>query len=96
MKSITPDRCQQELQEEVERTLALPLARRPGSASPCSSKKGASQCLAADPYKMLTFEEIGLPKIVSALCRRPVACSWLPDLRGAQDHNARDDDQLHQ
>ena len=23
------------------------------------------------PYKMLTFEEIGLPKIVSALCRRP-------------------------
>jgi twitching motility protein PilT len=72
MKSITPDRCQQELQEEggTDFGFAFGTAAR-FRVSVFKQKGNVSIVLRQIPNKLLTFEEIGLPKIVSALCRRP-------------------------
>lgn len=72
MNSITPDRCQQELQEEggTDYGIAFGEAAR-FRVSVFKQKGSVSMVLRQIPNKMLTFEEIGLPKIVSALCRRP-------------------------
>jgi twitching motility protein PilT len=72
MNSITPDRCQQELQEEggTDYGFAFGEAAR-FRVSVFKQKGSVSMVLRQIPNKMLTFEEIGLPKIVAALCRRP-------------------------
>jgi Tfp pilus assembly pilus retraction ATPase PilT len=41
MKSITPERIQQEFEETGRATSASPTARRPGSASPSSSRRAS-------------------------------------------------------
>jgi twitching motility protein PilT len=72
MKSITPDRCQQELQEEggTDFGFAFGDAAR-FRVSVFKQKGNVSIVLRQIPNKILTFEEIGLPKICAALCRRP-------------------------
>jgi twitching motility protein PilT len=72
MKSITPDRCQQELQEEGGTDYGFSFGEQARFRVSVFKQKGSiSMVLRLIPYKILTFEEIGLPKIVSALCRRP-------------------------
>jgi twitching motility protein PilT len=72
MKSITPDRCQQELQEEGGTDFGFAFGTAARFRVSVFKQKGCvSMVLRQIPNKMLTFEEIGLPKIVSALCRRP-------------------------
>ncbi len=72
MKSITPDRCQQELQEEGGADFGFAFGQAARFRVSVFKQKGCiSMVLRQIPSKMLTFEEIGLPKIVAALCRRP-------------------------
>ncbi|MBN1505351.1 MAG: type IV pilus twitching motility protein PilT [Sedimentisphaerales bacterium] len=72
MKSITPERCQQELQEEGGTDFGFAFGEAARFRVSVFKQKGCiSIVLRQIPYKILTFEEIGLPKIVSALCRRP-------------------------
>ena len=72
MKSITPERNQQELQEEggTDFGFAFGDAAR-FRVSVFKQKGNTSIVLRLIPSKIMTFDEIGLPKIVSALCRRP-------------------------
>lgn len=72
MKSITPERCQQELQEEggTDYGFAYGDAAR-FRVSVFKQKGNVSIVLRLIPSKIMTFEEIGLPKICAALCRRP-------------------------
>ncbi len=72
MKSITPERNQQELQEEggTDFGFAFGDAGR-FRVSVFRQKGNMSVVLRLIPSKILTFEQIGLPPIVQALCRRP-------------------------
>ncbi len=72
MKAITPERNQQELQEEggTDFGFAFGDAGR-FRVSVFKQKGNVSIVLRLIPSKFLTFEEIGLPRIVRALCRRP-------------------------
>src|SRR5262245_1049205 len=72
MKSICPDRSQQELQEEggTDFGFAFGDAGR-FRVSVFRQKGNISIVLRLIPSRFLTFEEIGLPLITKALCRRP-------------------------
>jgi twitching motility protein PilT len=72
MKSITPERCQQELQEEggTDYGFAFGDAAR-FRVSVFKQKSCVSMVLRQIPNKIMSFEQIGLPKICAALCRRP-------------------------
>ncbi len=72
MKSITPDRNQQEIQEEggTDFGFAFGDAGR-FRVSVFRQKGNLSIVLRLIPNKLLSFKEIGLPPIVQALCRRP-------------------------
>jgi twitching motility protein PilT len=72
MKSVTPDRNQQELQEEGGTDFGFAygdVARF--RVSVFRQKGNISLVLRRIPTTIMTFEEIGLPKICAALCRRP-------------------------
>ncbi len=72
MKSITPDRNQQELQEEGGTDYGFAFADKGRfRVAVFKQKENVSIVLRLIPYKMLTFDELGLPKICAALCRRP-------------------------
>ncbi len=72
MKSITPDRNQQELQEEGGTDFGFAFGDAGRFRVAIFRQKGSiAMVLRLIPSKFLTFDEIGLPKIVSALCRRP-------------------------
>lgn len=72
MQSITPDRCQQELQEEGGTDFGFAFGEAARFRVSVFKQKGCiSMVLRQIPFKIMTFEEIGLPKIVAALCRRP-------------------------
>ncbi len=72
MKSITPDRNQQEIQEEGGTDFGFAFADKGRFRVSIFRQKGdISLVLRLIPSKILTFEEIGLPKICAALCRRP-------------------------
>lgn len=72
MKSITPERCQQELQEEGGTDFGFAFGEAARFRVSVFKQKGCiSMVLRQIPYKIMTFEEIGLPKICAALCRRP-------------------------
>ena len=72
MKSITPDRNQQELQEEGGTDFGFAFGDHGRFRVAIFRQKGSvAMVLRLLPSKFLTFDEIGLPKIVSALCRRP-------------------------
>jgi len=72
MKSIAPERNQQELQEEggTDFGFAYGDAAR-FRVSTFRQKGNITVVLRLIPTKIMTFEEIGLPKICAALCRRP-------------------------
>ncbi|MBN2457356.1 MAG: type IV pilus twitching motility protein PilT [Sedimentisphaerales bacterium] len=72
MKSVTPERNQQELQEEGGTDFGFAFGDEGRFRVAVFKQKGnVSIVLRLIPTKIMTFEEIGLPKICSALCRRP-------------------------
>ncbi|MHC4132535.1 MAG: type IV pilus twitching motility protein PilT [Planctomycetota bacterium] len=72
MKSITPERNQQELQEEGGTDYGFAYGDKARFRVAIFRQKGnVSLVLRLIPTKIMTFEEIGLPKICAALCRRP-------------------------
>lgn len=72
MKSITPDRNQQELQEEGGTDFGFAYGDVARFRVSIFRQKGnISLVMRRIPTKIMTFEEIGLPKICAALCRRP-------------------------
>ena len=72
MKSITPDRNQQELQEEGGTDFGFAYGDEARFRVSIFKQKGSiTVVLRLIPSKIMTFEEIGLPKICAALCRRP-------------------------
>jgi twitching motility protein PilT len=72
MKSITPERNQQEFQEEGGTDFGFAFGEKGRfRVSVFRAKGNVSVALRLIPTKILTFDEIGLPPIVKALCRRP-------------------------
>ncbi|MBU0640254.1 MAG: type IV pilus twitching motility protein PilT [Planctomycetes bacterium] len=72
MKSVTPERNQQELQEEGGTDFGFAFGDQGRFRVSVFRQRGnISMVLRLIPCKILTFEEIGLPPIVRALCRRP-------------------------
>ena len=72
MKSITPERNQQELQEEGGTDFGFAFGDKARFRVAIFRQKGnITVVLRLIPTKIMSFEEIGLPKICAALCRRP-------------------------
>lgn len=72
MKSITPDRNQQELQEVGGTDYGFAFGDLGRFRVAIFRQKGSiAMVLRLIPYKIMSLEEIGLPKIINALCRRP-------------------------
>ncbi len=72
MKAITPDRNQQELQEEGGTDFGFAFGDAGRFRVAIFRQKGnIAMVLRLIPFKLLTFEQIGLPRICKALCRRP-------------------------
>jgi twitching motility protein PilT len=72
MKSITPERNQQELQEEGGTDFGFAFGDDARFRVSVFKQKGSiTLVLRLIPTKIMSFEEIGLPKICAALCRRP-------------------------
>ena len=72
MKSVTPDRNQQELQEEGGTDFGFAYGDVARFRVSIFKQKGnVSIVMRRIPTTIMTFEEIGLPKICAALCRRP-------------------------
>ncbi len=72
MKSITPDRNQQELQEEGGTDFGFAFGDQGRFRVAIFKQKGTiSLVLRLIPHELMSFEEIGLPRICEALCRRP-------------------------
>ena len=72
MKSITPERNQQELQEEGGTDFGFAYGDEARFRVAIFKQKGdITLVLRLIPTKILSFEEIGLPEICAALCRRP-------------------------
>ncbi len=72
MKAITPDRNQQEIQEEGGTDFGFAFGNQGRFRVSIFRQKGhLALVLRLIPYKLLTFKEIGLPSICQALCRRP-------------------------
>ena len=72
MKAITPERNQQELQEEGGTDFGFSFGDAGRFRVAVFMQKGnVTLVLRLIPSKLLTFEQIGLPKVCTALCRRP-------------------------
>ncbi len=72
MKSITPDRNQQELQEEGTTDFGFAFGDMGRFRVSAYRQKGVvSIVLRLIPNKLLSFDDIGLPPIAKSLCRRP-------------------------
>jgi twitching motility protein PilT len=72
MKSITPERNQQEIQEEGGTDFGFAFGDQARFRVSILRQKGnVTIVLRLIPTKFLTFDEIGLPPITRALCRRP-------------------------
>lgn len=72
MKSITPERNQQELQEEGTTDFGFAFGDAGRFRVAIFRQRGQlSLVLRLIPNELLTFEQIGLPKATKALCRRP-------------------------
>lgn len=72
MKSITPDRNQQELQEEGTTDFGFAFGDKGRFRVAIFRQRGElSLVLRLIPNELMTFEEIGLPKIIADLCLRP-------------------------
>ncbi len=72
MKSITPERCQQELQEHGSTDFGFAYGDQARFRVAVFRQRGnVSIVLRLIPNELLTFEQIGLPEIVRDLIRRP-------------------------
>ncbi len=72
MKSITPERNQQELQEEGGTDFGFAFGEEARFRVAIFKQRGnISLVLRLIPTNIMSFDEIGLPKICAALCRRP-------------------------
>jgi twitching motility protein PilT len=72
MKAITPERNQQEIQEEGGTDFGFAFGDQARFRVSIFRQKGnIAIVLRLIPTKFLTFDEIGLPPITRALCRRP-------------------------
>ena len=72
MKSITPERNQQEMQEEGGTDFGFAFGDQARFRVSVLRQKGnVTVVLRQIPTKFLSFDEIGLPAITRALCRRP-------------------------
>lgn len=72
MKSITPEKNQQELQEQGGTDYGFAFGDAGRFRTSVFRQRGnLSIVLRLIPSELMTFEQIGLPKICSALCRRP-------------------------
>ncbi|HVP10771.1 MAG TPA: type IV pilus twitching motility protein PilT [Phycisphaerae bacterium] len=72
MKSITPERNQQEIQEEGGTDFGFAFGDQARFRVSILRQKGnVTVVLRLIPTKFLSFDEIGLPAITRALCRRP-------------------------
>ena len=72
MKSITPERSQQELQEEGGTDFGFAYGDAARFRVSVFKQRGdIAMCLRQIPNKLLTFDQIGLPLVVKELIRRP-------------------------
>ena len=72
MKSITPERGQQEIQEQGGTDFGFEYGDAGRFRTSIFQQRGnISLTLRLIPSKLLSFDEIGLPPIVKSLCRRP-------------------------
>ncbi|MFK7959442.1 MAG: type IV pilus twitching motility protein PilT [Phycisphaerales bacterium] len=72
MKSITPERCQQELQEEGSTDFGFAYGDAARFRVSAFRQRGdVSLVLRLIPNELLTFDQIGLPDICKELIRRP-------------------------
>jgi len=72
MKSIAPEKNQQELQEEGGTDFGFSYGEQGRFRVSVFRQRGnITIVLRLIPSRIMSFEEIGLPKICSALCRRP-------------------------
>ena len=72
MKSITPERNQQELQEEGGTDFGFAFGEKARFRVAVLKQKGnVAIVLRLIPNELMSFEQIGLPKLAAALCRRP-------------------------
>jgi twitching motility protein PilT len=71
MKSITPERIQQEFEEKGSGDFALPFTDCRFRVAIFKQKGLVSLVLRRIPQKLLTFEQIGLPERARDICRRP-------------------------
>lgn len=72
MKAITPERAQQELQEQGGTDFGFEFHNAGRFRTSVFQQRGnISLTLRLIPSRLFTFEEIGLPPIVKSLCRRP-------------------------
>ena len=77
MKSITPERNQQELQEEGGTDFGFAYGEAARFRVSVFRQRGdLAIVLRQIPNRLLTFEQIGLPDICRDLIRRRVGCSW--------------------
>jgi len=72
MKAITPERAQQEIQEQGGTDFAFEFGGAGRFRTAVFRQRGQlSLTLRLIPSRLFSFEEIGLPLIVKSLCRRP-------------------------
>lgn len=72
MKAITPERAQQEIQEQGGTDFAFEFRGAGRFRTAVFMQRGQlSLTLRLIPSRLYSFEEIGLPPIVKSLCRRP-------------------------
>ncbi len=72
MKSITPDRCQRELQESGTSDFGFAFGELARFRVSIFKQRGnVAMVLRQIPNTMLTFEQLGLPARVAELCMRP-------------------------
>src|SRR5919108_6230335 len=71
MKSITPDRCQQELQEKGGADFAISFGETRFRCAVFKQKGVIGLVLRRIPSQFLTFEQIGMPDAIPRLITRP-------------------------
>ncbi len=72
MKSITPDKNQQELQETGSTDFGFAFGDAGRFRTAIFKQRGnITMVLRLIPYELLSFDAIGLPKVCASLCRRP-------------------------
>jgi twitching motility protein PilT len=72
MKSITPERCQQELQEVGGTDFGFAFGDRARFRVSVFKQKGCvAMVLRQIPVKLLSFKDLGTPPVLAELCKRP-------------------------